>query len=340
MMNSFSQRETALPAQFHHGRHFDVFNGDADGLCAIHQWRMAFPAESELITGAKRDISLLQQIAVESGDHICVFDISFDQNAEAAKRLLGQGATITYFDHHSAARSFRHPGLSLYVDEDAKVCTSLLVSQYLSHRYPGWAVAAAYGDNLAESAEALGSAHGFSRSQMAQLCELGKLLNYNAYGESLADLHFHPALLYRELSQFQDPFNFIAQSNAFRTLQRGFHSDCLYLAALLPFESGDSASVYLLPDQSWARRISGEFANRLAVAHPEQSCAVIVPRAGSSLVVSVRSSDPEARPAGKFCERFALGGGRRSAGGVNALPLAELDHFVLQFLQYFSVSAA
>jgi len=29
---------------------YDVFNGDADGLCASHQLRLAKPAETELVT--------------------------------------------------------------------------------------------------------------------------------------------------------------------------------------------------------------------------------------------------------------------------------------------------
>jgi hypothetical protein len=40
----------------------DCFNGDADGLCALHQLRLAEPAESELVTGVKRDIQLLERI--------------------------------------------------------------------------------------------------------------------------------------------------------------------------------------------------------------------------------------------------------------------------------------
>jgi len=39
--------------------HFDVFNGDADGICALTQLRNAQPREAELITGVKRDINLL-----------------------------------------------------------------------------------------------------------------------------------------------------------------------------------------------------------------------------------------------------------------------------------------
>ena len=50
----------------------DVFNGDADGLCALHQLRLAEPADSELVTGPKRDISLLKRVKAGAGDRITV----------------------------------------------------------------------------------------------------------------------------------------------------------------------------------------------------------------------------------------------------------------------------
>lgn len=46
----------------------DVFNGDADGICALHQWRLAYPVETTLVTGVKRDIQLLQSVKVGAGD--------------------------------------------------------------------------------------------------------------------------------------------------------------------------------------------------------------------------------------------------------------------------------
>ena len=37
---------------------FDVFNGDADGICALLQLRLERPLATQLITGVKRDIQL------------------------------------------------------------------------------------------------------------------------------------------------------------------------------------------------------------------------------------------------------------------------------------------
>ena len=48
--------------------YIDVFNGDADGLCALHQLRLADPQNSTLITGVKRDIDLVKQVqAIKRG---------------------------------------------------------------------------------------------------------------------------------------------------------------------------------------------------------------------------------------------------------------------------------
>ena len=50
--------------------HFDVFNGDADGICALHQLRLARPCDSTLVTGVKRDISLVKRVDARPGDTV------------------------------------------------------------------------------------------------------------------------------------------------------------------------------------------------------------------------------------------------------------------------------
>ena len=63
--------------------HYDVFNGDADGILALVQLRLAEPKESQLITGVKRDISLLKRVDVEQASSVTVLDISMEKNQEA-----------------------------------------------------------------------------------------------------------------------------------------------------------------------------------------------------------------------------------------------------------------
>src|ERR1700741_4639528 len=88
---------------------FDVFNCGADGICALHQLRLAEPRTAQLVTGVKRDIQLLsrllpsssEQAPLAGGDRVCVLDVSLDSNLQALKSLLQQGVSVTYFDHHS-----------------------------------------------------------------------------------------------------------------------------------------------------------------------------------------------------------------------------------------------
>ncbi|WP_363153578.1 hypothetical protein [Thiobacillus sp.] len=69
----------------------DVFNGDADGLCALHQLRLADPADSELVTGPKRDISLLKRVQAHAGDRITVLDIALSKTVTRWTGFSKQG---------------------------------------------------------------------------------------------------------------------------------------------------------------------------------------------------------------------------------------------------------
>lgn len=46
---------------------YDIFNGDADGIIALLQLRLADPIDSQLITGVKRDIKLVEKSGRASG---------------------------------------------------------------------------------------------------------------------------------------------------------------------------------------------------------------------------------------------------------------------------------
>ena len=46
---------------------FMVFNGDADGICAAHQLRLAGFAPDTVVTGVKRDIALLERVQAGLG---------------------------------------------------------------------------------------------------------------------------------------------------------------------------------------------------------------------------------------------------------------------------------
>ena len=317
--------------------HYDVFNGDADGLCALHQWRLAYPAQTTLVTGVKRDIQLLKNLKVGAGDAVTVFDISFDSNREDALKALEAGATLHWFDHHFAGEAVSHPHLEAHIDTASDVCTSLIVDKVLGGRFRAWAVVAAFGDNLHASARAAAKSLGLDEPEIAALVELGELLNYNGYGDSVADLHFAPGDLYRQMVPYADPFAFIAGGDAFRHLREGFAADMQTAESLEPCFEQPHAAAWLLPDTPWARRVIGVMANRLATASPERAHALLAPNASGTLTVSVRA--PKNRPEGadELCRRFPSGGGRKSAAGINRLPAGEMDSFLSEFSRHFGL---
>lgn len=315
---------------------YDVFNGDADGLCALHQLRLAEPAESRLVTGVKRDIGLLARIrdVAVAGDRVTALDISVEKNAAAVSDLLDRGVAVRWFDHHFPGELPRHPNFEPHIDITATVCTSLLVDRHLSGRYRAWAVAAAFGDNLNESARAAAAPLDLTAAQLDALCELGEGLNYNGYGESVADLHFPPEVLYQRLKPYADPFAFIAEAPEFRQLRQGYAEDMARAAALAPQAIRPGGAVYVLPDAAWARRVSGVFANNLATRNPGRAHALLTASSQGDYVVSVRAPVIKREGADGLCRRFG-GGGRKAAAGINALPATELDAFIAAFDQVY-----
>ena len=78
-------------------QYFDVFNGDADGICALHQLRLAEPRpDARLVTGVKRDIRLLQKLSGTRDAQITVLDVSLDSNRDALLSLLQTGCKSLY----------------------------------------------------------------------------------------------------------------------------------------------------------------------------------------------------------------------------------------------------
>ena len=313
---------------------YDVFNGDADGICALHQLRLAEPRESVLITGVKRDIALLERVDAQSGDEVTVLDVSLARNAAALKRLLARGAACRYFDHHVPGEILVHPRLATFIDTAPAVCTSLLVDRYLNGSQRVWAVVGAFGDNLADSAREAAVRLELNELQLAQLQALGECINYNAYGDSVDDLNYHPAELYQTLARYADPFQFITGEPIYEVL-RAARADDLYRASeIAPALATARSAIYVLPDAAWSRRVSGTFINDLATVYPDRAHAVLT-RGGGGDRVSVRP--PLNRPTGAdaLCRQFASGGGRKGAAGIDLLPADDFARFMAAFRKAF-----
>jgi hypothetical protein len=314
----------------------DVFNGDADGICALLQLRLAQPMSSQLVTGVKRDIALLENVKVQAGDHVTVLDISFAKNKLSVERILEQHASIFYVDHHQAHDIPVHKNLTTLIDTDANTCTSLLVNDYLGGRYRAWAVTAAFGDNLLMSAEQAAQPLSLSTHQLEQLKMLGVCINYNGYGASLSDLHFSPDLLYQALSPFSSPFDFMEENTeVYEKLLTGYSDDMAKAVHIEPEYQTENVVVYLLPDETWCRRVNGVFGNQLANANPDKAHAVVSVNAESAYQISVRAPLNNKQGADELCALFPTGGGRKAAAGINHLPIDQLSTFIALFEQKY-----
>lgn len=309
--------------------HIDVFNGDADGICALVQLRNAEPRKSRLVTGVKRDIELVAKAEATAGDRMTVLDVSFDKNRDAVDQALGAGAEIFYVDHHFAGSVPEHERLTTLIDTSPNVCTSLLVDKHLQGKYVEWAVTGALGDNLKTSARELAAPLGLSEERFELLETLGICINYNGYGASLEDLHFAPATLFERLRPYRTPFDFIEQDpGTFEQLESGYRTDMAHAAGVKPTRASQSAAVFVLPNEPWARRVSGVYGNELANRHPARAHAVLTERSDGTYLVSVRAPLQNKRGADELCRKFPTGGGRAAAAGINALAADQLDAFI------------
>lgn len=317
--------------------HYDVFNGDADGIIALLQLRFAEPKDSVLVTGVKRDIKLLKQVQVESGDSVTVLDISMEKNCDDLGRILKSDVPVFYADHHRAGDIPESSLLDAHIDLDPNTCTSLIINNLLDGQYIHWAITAAYGDNLIAAADSLAIKAGLSDHLVVQLKELGTLINYNGYGSSVEDLHFAPADLYRQLTPYTSPFDVLEdETSPYHTLKAGYDSDIANANALEVYANTQKSTAYMMPNEAWSKRISGVFGNELANQSPDNAHIVFTENADGTYTVSLRAPLNNKQGAGDICSQFPTGGGRAAAAGVNALPAGMVEAFIKAVDEYYS----
>jgi len=317
--------------------HYDVFNGDADGIIALLQLRLADNKESTLITGVKRDIALLKQVDVSKASSVTVLDISLEKNSEALDALLAESVEVFYVDHHRTGDVPQSVNFNSLLDIDANICTSLLVNNHLKGKFAYWAIAAAYGDNMQASADSLAEKLGLSDSQKIQLSELGIYINYNGYGRDVEDLHFHPANLYKSLLDYSNPFDLINEPDSiFAKLKSCYQADMAKAQAAKVIADNDKVKAIELDDAPWARRVSGVLGNDLANQSPDKAHIVLTLNEAAGYTVSLRAPLNNKQGAGDICASFPTGGGRAAAAGVNALPAEMLGEFIDSVSKYYT----
>jgi single-stranded DNA-specific DHH superfamily exonuclease len=314
---------------------FDVFNGDADGVCSLLQLRLAEPREATLVTGVKRDINLLKRVDGDANSRVTVLDISLDKNRDDLLRLLKQGAKVRYFDHHYPGDIPEDEGLEVHIDTASDRGTCYLVDSALDGAYRAWAVVGTYGDNFDQTAAKLAEPLNLSDSDLQLLRELGILVNYNGYGATVEDLHFAPGDLFDRMKHYTDPLAFIQDDETMSRLRAGYGDDMEKASNQKPELLTATHGLYIFPCESWSRRVSGVYANQLARSETGRAHALLTQLESGGFLVSVRAPLDRLEGADELCRSFPTGGGRKAAAGINHLPEDEFDRFLAEFKAAF-----
>lgn len=319
---------------------FDLFNGDADGIFSLLQLRQVDPRPSATrVTGVKRDIKLFPQILGKAGtgDRVTALDISMAKNTAALRQVLNDGATVFYVDHHQTGDIPDGEKLSVITDDAKETCTAYLVNGYLQGVKAAWAVCGAYGDNFQALAERIAKSRDLDLP-LGRLRQLGELVNYNAYGLTTDDLHYHPSDLFGILLAYPGPVEFLEDGHeAFETLREGHTSDWEVAQSAREIHVSDVGQILSLPAQPASNRISGLFGNALVDEDPDLAFAVLTELGdGETYRVSIRA--PKARTVRSAADLAAQfgGGGRSAAAGIDDLKETDLARFVDLFREAFS----
>lgn len=153
----------------------------------------------------------------------------------------------------------------------------------------------------------------------------------------MEDLHFHPAALFREFVAFADPLQLIAsEPAAWQKLRKGYEADMAKGTTAPALAETGTSLVVKLPDEAWARRVSGVLGNELANRNPNKACAIVTESADGSYLVSIRAPLNNRTGADELARQFPTGGGRKAAAGINKLPAEQLEVFVGTMAQFWN----
>ncbi len=315
---------------------YDVFNGDTDGIFAWHQLRLTHPRDAEIVTGVKRDVNLASKVNAEEGDLVTIMDVSHAKNRKDVQRILDSGAIIEYFDHHDPKELIEHPNITYHINTEPNISTGLIVNSHVNGQNRLWSIATAFGDNHLDLAMNMAKSESLSDEQVLILKQIGLVVNYNSYGQTIEDLFYSPEEIAEAARACgSDIFKFLEQGDIFSTLLENFNADMSSAVCQEPFSISKNGVIYTLPNEAWTHRIMGSFSNHLVSTNKNLACAIAVLNSDGTYRISVRSSINNPHGAGNLCGNFG-GGGREKAGGINNLPASDMNTFKEEFDKVFS----
>jgi hypothetical protein len=263
-----------------------------------------------------------------------VVDISLHSNLSGLTQALDKGCSVEWFDHHHPGVIPENPNLITHIDTDPYVCSSLIINKFLKNRFPHWAIVAAFGDNLEESAYSLASTCGMPQVTIDALRDLGVCINYNSYGTCIEDLHYHPETLYNIMQEFDEPMNLVAETDILPTLKAHYEAD-LTSARNAPVTAiNDYVAIAILPNAKWARRINGLYANALSNHFPNRAHAILIEKS-DGYTVSIRAPQNNPLNAHQVALKFETGGGRHTAAGIQHLPTDQISYLEDELTRHY-----
>ena len=309
----------------------DVFHGDADGLCAIQQFRLSEPlGDRQVVTGKRSQHALLAGIGAATDCGVVMLDLPLDINHATLQQLLAQGCQVRCFDHHVATKSLEHDNLTLHLDSSAEVCTSILVNRHLGGAYAEWAAVGAFGDNMFSAAQQLLQESELSQHEVEQLVHLAELLNYNAYGDMLNANHVTAAEMHEQMLAHEHPLDFLHDNRHLKRISTAMEEDLERQQTRNPSEKYSDGMVYMLPSREFIRRSYVVWVSRLMRKHPDIAFLIAIENHDGSLDISIRSPLNAAKGAWELAKAFG-GGGREGAAGINGLPAGRVKAFLQTF---------
>jgi len=315
---------------------YDVFNGDTDGIFSWHQLRLTHPRDAIIVTGVKRDVNLVARVNASEGDLVTIMDVSHAKNRKDVQRILDSGAIVEYFDHHDPKELIDHANITYHINTEPNISTGLIVNSYVKGKHNLWSIATAFGDNHLDLAMDLAKSENLSDEQIQILKNIGLVVNYNSYGQTIDDLFYSPKVIAESVKACRtDVFQFIEQGDIFSILLDNYNADMSSAMCQEPYSINSNGVIYILPNEAWTHRIMGSFSNHLVSTNKDLACAIAVLNSDGTYRISVRSSINNPHGAGNLCSKFG-GGGREKAGGVNNLPDSELTSFKEYFERVFS----
>lgn len=309
------------------------FNGDADGICAVLQFLQNGTIIDSFFTGHKRDQALLRHGEMLNNANILACDVELAKNIGSVKKVLNNGCDVTWFDHHGKGEEsiFSEAiNFSSNIDTSPDTNTSLIVYKFLNNpELLKWVIVGLFGDNIDNTALHYCKNLNLSEEAKSILSEIGRLINYNSYGESLSALIVDPMDILHQAKQFIDPISFYKETDIGQRLKESSSEDLELAMSYVKKDSKDN--IIFLPNIPWAKRVYGTLGNLLIQKNKTQPLAILVDIGEDNYLVSVRAPLDQPTGAGNLCRLFDSGGGRAAAGGINKLPRDALDHFISAF---------